>query len=141
MCDTGLNLEKIVDTYQVAAPGTFSRISPVEAVPPRILFVDNEVSDFLRYRISLASKLRDSGFDVHVALPEEKGVEHIVRQGIPVHMFHIKRTSTQPLDEFRTLVSLLLVYRQVRPILVHQFCLKPSLYGGISARISGVPAV
>src|SRR5215467_6651046 len=89
-----------------------------EAVP-RILFVDNEVNDFLRYRISLASKLRDSGFDVHVALPEEEGVEHIIRQGIPVHMFHMKRKSTQPLDEFRTLVSLLLVYRQVRPILVH----------------------
>ncbi len=107
----------------------------------RILFVDNQVDDFLRYRLSLAQRLRQAGFEVHVALPQEPGLEGIRKQGIPCHTFSIQRTSTGLLDEARCFVSLLRVYRQIRPALVHHFCLKPTLYGGISARIAGVPAV
>jgi glycosyltransferase involved in cell wall biosynthesis len=116
------------------------RMPPIEAAP-RILFVDNQVNDFLQYRMVLACKLREAGFDVHVAVPREPGLEKISRQGIAVHIFYLWRKSTRPLDELRCCVSLLRLYRQLRPTLVHHFCLKPTLYGGIAARITGVPAV
>jgi glycosyltransferase involved in cell wall biosynthesis len=112
---------------------------PIEKVP-RILFVDNQVIDFLRYRMVLAHTLRESGFDVHVAVPREPGLEQISRQGIAAHIFYLRRKSTRPLDELRCCVSLLCLYRRLRPILVHHICLKPVLYGGIAARIAGVPA-
>jgi glycosyltransferase involved in cell wall biosynthesis len=112
---------------------------PIEAVP-RILFVDNQVSDFLQYRMVLARKLRKAGFDVHVAVPREPGMEDISRQGITVHIFYLRRKSTWPLDELRCWISLLRLYRRLRPSLVHHVCLKPTLYGGIAARIAGVPA-
>src|SRR5262245_45510204 len=113
---------------------------PIEAVS-RVLFVDNQVSDFLRYRIVLARKVREAGFDVHVAVPRESGLEDIRQQGIPIHIFYLQRTSTRLLDELCCWVSLLRLYQQLRPTLVHHLCLKPTLYGGISARIAGVPAV
>ena len=108
---------------------------------PRVLFVDNQVSDFLQYRMVLAHTLRKAGFDVHVAVPREPGLEEISRQGIPVHIFYLRRMSTQPLDELRCWISLLRLYRRLRPTLVHHICLKPTLYGGVAARITGVPAV
>jgi glycosyltransferase involved in cell wall biosynthesis len=112
---------------------------PIEAVP-RILFVDNQARDFLQYRMVLARKLREAGFDVHVAVPRESGVEDISRQGIAVHLFYLRRKSTWPIDELRCLISLLRLYQGLRPTLVHHICLKPTLYGGIAARITGVPA-
>jgi len=107
---------------------------------PRILFVDNQVDDFVQYRLTLAAKLRQCGFDVHVALPEEDGFDEIAEQGITVHRFHIRRMSLRPQDELRTLVTLLHVFRRVRPTLVHHFCLKPALYGGLAARLCDVPS-
>jgi glycosyltransferase involved in cell wall biosynthesis len=135
----GLKPENTLDKYQCTGCGNFSSGPPNEAAP-RILFVDNQVSDFLRYRISLACKLREVGFDVHIALPQDDGVEDILRQGFPVHSFFLQRKSTRPSNELRSCVSLLSLYRQLRPKLVHHLCLKPTLYGGISARICGVPA-
>jgi glycosyltransferase involved in cell wall biosynthesis len=41
----------------------------------------------------------------------------------------------------RSCISLLRLYRRLRPTLVHHICLKPALDGGIAARIAGVPAV
>jgi glycosyltransferase involved in cell wall biosynthesis len=113
---------------------------PIEAVS-RILLVDNQVSDFLQYRMVLARTLREAGFDVHVAVPEEPGLEDISRQGISVHVIYLRRMSTRPLDELRCWVSLFRLYRRLQPTLVHHICMKPTLYGGIAARIAGVPAV
>src|SRR5262245_11123348 len=99
----------------MSAPGTqqtrnyccgVEEISPAEeslstrnpATLGLVQFVDHEVRDFLRHRMEMARRLRDAGFDVHVALPNEPGI-HEVSQTMPVHVFHLKRTSMKPLDE------------------------------------------
>ena len=115
-------------------------MGPTESAP-RFLFVDTQVNDFLKDRMGLAHKVQDAGFEVHVALPLEPGLEDIVRQGIAVHIIYLRRTSTRPLDELCCWVSLLRLYRRLRPTLIHHLCLKPMLYGGIAARVAGVPMV
>jgi len=107
---------------------------------PRVLFVDNQVSDFSGHRMQFAHTLRQIGFDVHVALPQESGIDSISRHGFPVHTFYILRKSTHALDELRSVVSLVRLYRRLRPTIVHHISLKPALYGGIAARIAAVPA-
>jgi glycosyltransferase involved in cell wall biosynthesis len=113
---------------------------PTESAP-RLLFVDNHLEDFLKNRMALARRLQRTGFEVHAALPDSPGIENIAVQGIPVHTFYLRRTSDQPLDEVRSLVSLLALYRHLAPAVVHHISLKPVLYGGIAARFTRVPAV
>jgi glycosyltransferase involved in cell wall biosynthesis len=115
-------------------------MAAIEAIP-RFLFVDTQVSDFLKHRMALARKVQEAGFEVHVALPEEPGLQDISCHGIVVHIVYLRRMSTSLLDEVLCWISLLRLYRRVRPTLVHHLCLKPVLYGGIAARIAGVPAV
>jgi len=69
--------------------------------------LDSQVNDFLRYRMPLARKLREAGYEVHVALPGEPGLENISNQGIPCHIFYLQRLSTRPWDELRSFMSLL----------------------------------
>ena len=114
---------------------------PIDAAP-RILFVDHQVNDFLQHRLVLAHTLREAGFDVHVALPREPGLEDISREGVPVHAIYLRRLSTQPLDELCALVSLIRLYRRLRPTLVHHIGLKPTaLWQHRRRAITGVPAV
>jgi glycosyltransferase involved in cell wall biosynthesis len=126
--------------FATARPTSFTAMPPIDSIP-RVLFVDNQVSDFLQYRMVLAQTLREAGFDVHVAVPRESGLEDISRQGVTVHIFFLQRKSTRLFDELRCCISLLRLYRRLRPTVVHHICLKPTLYGGIAARIMGVPAV
>src|SRR4051812_49321749 len=144
MCDADLKPETTVGSALIDRPaprvarhadGYLHSHTATEAASP-ILFVDNQVDDFLRYRIPLVRKLREAGFDVHVALPREPGLEDIRQQGIPTHTFYIRRMSVRLLDELRCWVSLLRLYQKLRPTLVHHLCLKPTLYGGISARLA-----
>jgi glycosyltransferase involved in cell wall biosynthesis len=95
----------------------------------------------MQYRIPLARNLRDAGFEVHVALPGLSALQDAREPGITFHAFHLQRTSTRPWDELRCLISLIRLYKQLRPTLVHHFGMKPTLYGGVSARLARIPAV
>jgi len=109
--------------------------------PPRFLFVDTDAGEFLHYRIQLAYAIRRAGFEVHVAVPTGTAVGEIARQGLAVHPFFVRRLSMHAGDEIRACLSLLRVYHRVKPVVVHHFCLKPAMYGGLVARIVGVPAM
>jgi glycosyltransferase involved in cell wall biosynthesis len=113
---------------------------PASAPVPRLLLVDHHAREFLQHRLSVARALLDAGFDVHVAVPRERGLDDVSRQGIPVYGFYLRRKSVRPWDEVRCLFSLLRLYLRLRPALVHHCGLKPTLYGGIAARFVGVPA-
>jgi glycosyltransferase involved in cell wall biosynthesis len=102
------------------------------------LFVDNEVADFLQYRLGLALFLVNMGVEVHVALPSEPGMAEIEDHGITVHEIYIRRFSTSLWQELRTFGSLALLYWRLRPAVLHHLCLKPVLYGGIAARLLGI---
>ncbi|QQS46825.1 MAG: glycosyltransferase family 4 protein [Acidobacteriota bacterium] len=105
---------------------------------PRILFVDHDVGDFKLHRMALARSLIEAGFDVQVAVPQGPGFETI--SSIPVHLYYLQRLSIRPQDELRCLISLLRLYRRLRPTLVYHIGLKPVLHGGLAARFTSVPA-
>lgn len=107
----------------------------------RLLFVEHEINDFVLSRIHLAAQLDKLGFDVHLAVPDGSNLNLISGQKVTVHQYHLDRLSSQPFSELRCFASLFRLYRNLRPQLVHHFGLKPSLYGGIAARVTGVPAM
>lgn len=108
---------------------------------PRILFAINQAAFFVSHFLHLAEGARAAGFDVAVAAPPGPGEETINAAGLPFYPLHLNRKSTNILQEIKTFTSLLRVYRTVKPDLVHQFSIKPVLYGGFAARLVNMPAV
>jgi glycosyltransferase involved in cell wall biosynthesis len=104
---------------------------------PRLLIVDHTAADFERSRIGLARRARALGFEVTVAVPERPSNA----DGFAVHLFPLARLGTAPRDEARTLAALVGLYARSRPTVVHHFGIKPALYGGLAARLVGVPGV
>jgi glycosyltransferase involved in cell wall biosynthesis len=108
---------------------------------PRILYVENLDRYFLTHRLAVVNTFRNTGFEVLVAAGESGWAAAIREQGIAFEAIPLVREGTSLVGEFRLLVSLMRLYRRVRPDLVHHFNLKPITYGTISTRLLGIPVV
>lgn len=107
----------------------------------KILYVVNDAPFFLSHRLALARAARDAGYEVHVATPDAPAAAAIRAERLMFHPVPMRRSGTRPLDEARSFLALLRLYRRLRPDLVHHVTIKPVLYGGIAARLAGVRAV
>ena len=115
---------------------------------PILLFVVNEAYFFVSHRLPIALEAQRQGYDVHVAAPadnvwapEDYSVAELAKSGLSFHEIPISRRGTQPAQELRTFLALLRLYRRLRPDIVHHLTIKPNLYGGVAARLAGVPGV
>ncbi|HEY8077862.1 MAG TPA: glycosyltransferase family 4 protein, partial [Labilithrix sp.] len=107
----------------------------------RLLIVVNDAAFFLSHRLSLALGARAAGYDVHIATPRDEASPRIEAAGLPFHAIPLQRKSMSAARELRAVAALVSLYRDVRPDVVHHVTAKPILYGGIAARVAGVPAV
>ena len=106
---------------------------------PCILYVVNIPRFFLSHRLPLALAARDAGFEVHVATADAdpNAARMITDHGLPVHPIALRQHGLHPLAELRTLAALVALYRALKPDLLHHVSIKPVIYGGIAARLSG----
>ncbi len=115
---------------------------------PILLFVVNEAFFFVSHRLPIALEAQRQGYDVHIAAPsdnvwapEDYSTAELAKLGLSFHRIPISRRGTHLIQEFWTFFALLRLYRRLRPEIVHHLTIKPNLYGGIAARLSGVPGV
>src|SRR5690606_5744377 len=125
------------------APAAHARAAaaekPVPAPRRRLLFVVNNPAFFLSHRLPIALAARDAGFEVHVATMDGPSVPIIRGHGLVHHVIPMSRSGRNPLEELRSLHAFWSLFRRLRPDLVHAVTIKPVLYGGIAARLAGVP--
>ena len=107
----------------------------------RLLFFVNDAGFFVSHRLPLALAARAAGYEVHVATAPSDAVAEIVAHGIPHHAVELSRSGVNPLAEVRSFLQVIGLLRRLRPQLVHLVTVKPVLYGGIAARLTGVPAM
>lgn len=116
-----------------------------DAVPSharlRLLIVVNVSWFFVMHRLPIAIMARERGMDVHIACGEGPGAEDIVAAGFEFHSLPITRDAFAPAKDLKAIWSLVKLYKQLKPDIVHHVTLKPVVYGSIAARIAGVPAV
>ena len=113
---------------------------PVPAGRRRLLFLVNNPAFFLSHRLPIALAARDAGYDVHVATMDGPSVPQILEHGLTHHVVPMTRSGRHPLEELRSLHAFWQLFRRLRPDLIHAVTIKPVLYGGIAARLAGVPA-
>jgi glycosyltransferase involved in cell wall biosynthesis len=108
---------------------------------PRILFLVTEDWFFRTHRLPLARACRDAGAEVFVMTYLNKPADDLIQEGFHVVPWQVTRGGTNPVIEGRVLGQVVREYRRIRPDLVHHVALKPVIYGGLAARILGIPTV
>lgn len=106
---------------------------------PSLLYVVNIPRFFLSHRLPLALAARAAGFDVHVATSDSDpaALRKITESGLPFHPLKLRQHGMNPWLELRTLLDLRALYRDLKPDVLHHVSIKPVIYGGIAARLSG----
>jgi glycosyltransferase involved in cell wall biosynthesis len=106
----------------------------------RLLFVANDAPYFRAHWQARALAAQAAGYDVHVAVPRRDARE-LVEFADEVHQYALQRRSLRPWRELGSILDLIRLYQRLRPDIVHHLTIKPVVYGGLAARIAGVPAV
>jgi len=107
----------------------------------RLLFLVNEALFFTTHRMSVARAARAAGIDVHVAAPYDPVFVKVIQDnGFPYHGIPLRRGSRSPFGELRLFFAVARVIKAVKPDLVHNVAMKPVIWGGLAARLLGVPA-
>lgn len=108
--------------------------------PRRLLFVVNNPAFFLSHRKPIAVAAKNAGYQVHVATMAGDAASDIVALGFQHHEIPMSRSGKNPMQEGATLFALWRLFRKLQPDIVHAVTIKPVLYGGIAARLAGVPS-
>jgi glycosyltransferase involved in cell wall biosynthesis len=106
---------------------------------PKLLYVVNIPRFFVTHRLPLALAARQAGFEVHVATSDhdQENIKHILDSGLPFHPLPLSQHGTSPLTELKTLNAIRKLYADLEPDLVHHVSIKPVIYGGIAAKLTG----
>lgn len=110
---------------------------------PKLLYVVNIPRFFVSHRMPLALAARQSGYDVQVAtsVQDSDSVGMIRDQGLRLHPIPLSQHGMNPIAELRTINALRRLYAALTPDLIHHISIKPVLYGGIAARLTGQRAI
>jgi glycosyltransferase involved in cell wall biosynthesis len=107
----------------------------------KVLFVVVEDKAFLIQRLNTAMGVKADGHEVYVASRKSELSQKIVDLGFHYIDTGTERKSRNPLREFKAILRLAEIYRNLKPDLVHHVSIKPVLYGSLAAKIARVPRV
>lgn len=109
----------------------------------KLLLVVNDAAFFLSHRLPIAKAAVAAGYEVHVALG---GVEDVHRRqifesGLTLHELPLSRSGRNLFSEIILFISILTLFRTVKPDVLHLVTIKPVIYGGIAARLTRIRRV
>jgi glycosyltransferase involved in cell wall biosynthesis len=107
----------------------------------KLLFVVNVDWFFLSHRLPIALAAQKQGFEIYVATSLTNRLPELVQYGFNIYHLKLDRSSSGPISAIKTLLSIWKLFKSIKPDVVHLVTIKPVLFGGIAARMAGVPSV
>jgi glycosyltransferase involved in cell wall biosynthesis len=112
------------------------------ALRRHVALVTNTGWSMVRYRGELIGGLLERGWQVSaIADFSDKDLAHLRRQGVAPVRLEVAAASQNPLNDLGYLARLVRTLRSLRPDLVHNFSVKPVIYGSLAAKLVGAPAI
>jgi glycosyltransferase involved in cell wall biosynthesis len=107
----------------------------------KLLFLVTEDWALISHRLPLALAAMEQGMHVLVLARTGDRADDLRSLGLEVHHVPFERGSLNPLSDAALLMHIVRLYRQLRPDVVHHVALKPVIYGGLAARLTGMKHV
>jgi glycosyltransferase involved in cell wall biosynthesis len=107
-----------------------------------VALVTNTGWSMVRYRGELIAGLLERGWRVSALADfSDKDLAHLRRQGVAPVRLQVKAASQSPLKDLGYLARLVRTLRALRPDLVHNFSVKPVIYGSLAAKLVGLEGI
>ena len=87
------------------------------------------------FRLEFIEELHNRGYKIILICNKDKYNKYLSRFIFRFESLFLIRGSENPLIEFITIIRILFLYLKYKPYLVHNFTIKPCIYGSLIARI------
>lgn len=106
---------------------------------PKVAVFGSYPDSLLNFRGQLLQAMLDAGHEVHTLSPytPPEIVSGLRDMGIKHHIIPLSRTGLNPATDLFSLLYLIRFLRRLRPDTLLAYTIKPVVYGGIAARITG----
>lgn len=107
----------------------------------RIAVIASYAPSLVIFRGALLATLSRAGHQILACAPvSESTVPQKLREiGVMYQSIELSRTSINPLDDVKTLLSLYEIFQRFKPDIVLGYTIKPVVYASLAARFAGVP--
>lgn len=108
-----------------------------------ILVLTNHVGGLYSFRKEVMKALLDNGYEVCISAPDDddERVSYFENIGCHIIKTSFNRRGVNPFADMRLMLRYRKMIKQLKPIAVLTYTVKPNVYGGIACRITGVPQV
>lgn len=107
-----------------------------------ILVLTNSIGGLHSFRKEVMKAIVDTGYEMYISIPEEdvrgKYFEEI---GCHVVMTEFNRRGINPFADFKLLQKYKNLIKNIKPVAVLTYTIKPNVYGGLACRLTGVPQI
>lgn len=117
----------------------------------KILLLSNSSSGLYNFKRELIEELikpntyvienKIGANEVHVVVPDNKKSVELAELGCKITYVDLERRGTNPLKDFKLLLSYFNIIRKEKPDAVLTFTIKPNIYGGIACSILKIPYI
>lgn len=107
----------------------------------KILFFANDDMHFYNHLLPIAIGAKNTGHEVTILTNVRQHKDLLEAQGLPVIPLSINRGGMNPLQEMLLLLKVIKIIRQFKPDILHNFTIKPIIYGSIAGFITKTPKI
>lgn len=105
-----------------------------------LILVNHEVVIY-NFRLELVERLLHEGKEVHISVPPGERIEELRMLGAVCHDIAIDRHGMNPLAEFSVFREYQRLIKEIKPVIVLGFTIKPNIYGAMAAGRAHIPFV
>lgn len=105
-----------------------------------ILVLTNNIVGLHSFRKEVMKAIVDAGYEVYISEPDDDERVNYFK-GIGCHIIKTKfdRRGMNPIADFKLMIAYRKMIKQLRPVAVLSYTIKPNVYGGLACRLTGTP--
>lgn len=111
----------------------------------RILVLSNSWGGLHSFRKEVFQAFRDNGYEVYISSPLDESVKEkaawFENIGCRIIDIQFNRKGTNPLADIKLMLKYRKLIKQIKPVAVLTYTIKPNLYGGMACAMCGVPQI
>ncbi len=107
----------------------------------KILILVNHDLVVYNFRKELVERLINEGYEVYVSSPNGKRIPQLIEMGCKFIETSIDRHGKNPFDELQLLSSYKKIIKEIEPLCVLTYTIKPNIFGAIACQKSGIPCL
>lgn len=104
-----------------------------------VLVLTNFIAGLHSFRKEVMKAIIDEGYELYISVPDsdDERVKYFENIGCHIIKTTLDRRGMNPLKDIKLLLTYRKIIKQLKPIAVLSYTIKPNVYGGIACRMTG----